>query len=452
MNYQLPYKYPIIHLIIIIVSLSFSVNALYSQSEKDSIKVDLQKAIEIGLSESPSILIANRNIEIKKIYKKEQITTLFPDAYLSGSYNRTIKKQVMSMDFAGRQMEIEVGTDNNYMLGLNFSLPIVMPTLWQNLKLSQNDIELAIESARASKISLVREVKKAFYALLIAQESYATLKQNFDNVEQTNKLIINKYNEGLVSEFEKLRADVQLKNQLPQLSAAKNAIALATMMLKVLIGVNLTEPIIFEGNLADFEEEMINKAIVSLDSFSLEKNSDLRSFEITQKTVEISQKMIISSACPTLALGGNYQYMAMNNDFKFSEYNWIPYSVIGLSLKIPIVSWAATSYKLKQNKLLLANMDDQKKLLENNLRLGIQNSLNNIEKAIEDLASHKETMLQAEKAYEIVQKQYDLGMATWLDLSSAELAMTGTKLTYYQSIYNYLAAHADLDAILGNNQ
>lgn len=60
-------------------------------------------------------------------------------------------------------------------------------------------------------------------------------------------------------------------------------------------------------------------------------------------------------------------------------------------------------------------------------------------------------MLQAEKAYHIAEKSYELGIATWLDLSSAELAMTAAKLTYYQSIYDYLSAYSELDAILGKD-
>ena len=58
-------------------------------------------------------------------------------------------------------------------------------------------------------------------------------------------------------------------------------------------------------------------------------------------------------------------------------------------------------------------------------------------------------MLQAEKAYEISLKQYEIGMSTWLDLSSAELAYVGAKLSYNQSIFNYLTAYAKLDETIG---
>ena len=352
---------PITILIFLLFFFNFS---LFSQTGQDSVSISLQQAIEMALHESPTMRIANRNIQIKKHAKTEQIISLFPDVSLAGTYNRTIKKQVMTMRFGGQAMEIEVGTDNNYTGGINVSLPLIAPTLWQNLKLSQIDVSVALESARSSKISLVNEVKKAYYTVLLTQEALKVIKETYKNSEERHKIITDKYNQGLVSEFETLRSDVQLKNQRPQLTAAENAVTLSTMLLKVLLGVDIEEPLKFSGNLKDFEDNLKNVSIPERKALSLNENSSLKQLELSMKQMDISKKMIISAACPTLMLGGNYQYMAMNNDFKFSEYNWIPYSVINFSLRIPIVSWAGTAYKIKQSNLLISNLEDQKENLE----------------------------------------------------------------------------------------
>lgn len=141
----------------------------------------------------------------------------------------------------------------------------------------------------------------------------------------------------------------------------------------------------------------------------------------------------------------------MANDFKFSNYNWFPYSVIGLSLNVPITSWIGTSYKLKEMRLSQDNLTDQKQYIENNLRVSVNNNLSNIRNAMADMVSNKETMEQAQRAYNIVQKQYEVGMATWLDLNSAELALTQSRLLYDQSIYNFLAAKTELEALMGQD-
>ncbi len=419
---------------------------------QDSIHVDLKKTIEIALVGSPTVRIADRTIESKKYYKKEQIAALFPDVSLAASYNRTLKKQKMAMEMGGNLMEIEVGMYNNYSASASLSLPLVVPALWNNVKLSQQDVELAIESARSSRISTINEVKKAYYALLLAKESYRVLKLNYDNAAYNNKTVTDKYNQGMASEFDKVRADVALKTQEPNLSSAKRAIDLATMMLKVIIGVDINEPMIFDGSLADYEDEVINYQSNNIENLSLNNNSDLKQLQLNQEKLETSMKLIKSSSCPNLVLSGSYQYMSMNNDFDFANYHWFPYSVVGLSLRVPITSWAATSFQIKEMKLSMANLQDQKEYVENNLRVSVKNSVANINNAVDELASNKETMLQAEKAYDIVQKQYEVGMATWLDLNSAELTMTQARLLYSQSIYNYLTARSELDAVLGSSE
>ena len=414
---------------------------------QDSIHVDLNKAIEIALSETPTMRIADRNVQIKQIYKKEQIAALFPDVSLAANYNRTLLKQTMSMDMGGQTMNIKVGRDNTYSVGANLSLPIISPALWSNLKLSSMDIELAQEAARSSKLELVNQVKQAYYVYLLAKQSHDVLEKSYANIEASNQLVTNSYNQGLVSEFEKLRSDVALQNQRPAVTSAAKAMRLAAMRLKVLLGMNMDEPVIFDGDLVDYEQGVLNATMPDEKDMQLAYNSALRQLDMGIQQLEQSKKLMIGSTCPMLALAGSFQYSGMGDDGQqFTNY---PYSYVALSLQVPIISWVSTSYKLKQADLNIANMKDQRLDVERNLRIGVQSYLDDMQQAIEDIAADRETMLQAQKAYEIAQKQYEVGMNTWLDLSNAELTLTSSQLTYCQAIFDYLTAKANLDATLG---
>ena len=414
---------------------------------QDSIHMDLNKAIEIALSETPTMRIADRNVQIKQIYKKEQIAALFPDVSLAANYNRTLLKQTMSMDMGGQTMNIKVGRDNTYSVGANLSLPIISPALWSNLKLSSMDIELAQEAARSSKLELVNQVKQAYYVYLLAKQSHDVLEKSYANIEASNQLVTNSYNQGLVSEFEKLRSDVALQNQRPAVTSAAKAMRLAAMRLKVLLGMNMDEPVIFDGDLVDYEQGVLNATMPDEKDMQLAYNSALRQLDMGIQQLEQSKKLMIGSTCPMLALAGSFQYSGMGDDGQqFTNY---PYSYVALSLQVPIISWVSTSYKLKQADLNIANMKDQRLDVERNLRIGVQSYLDDMQQAIEDIAADRETMLQAQKAYEIAQKQYEVGMNTWLDLSNAELTLTSSQLTYCQAIFDYLTAKANLDATLG---
>lgn len=414
---------------------------------QDSIHINLDKAIEIALSEAPSMRIADRSVDIKREYKKEQLVSLFPDVSIASNYNRTLLKQTMSMDMGGQTMNIKVGRDNTYSVGANLSLPIVSFPLWSSLKLSSMDIDLALEAARSSKIELINQVKQAYYTYLLAKQSYVVLKANYDNLDSSNRLVSQSYEQGLVSEYEKLRSEVALQNQKPTVNSAATAVRLSAMRLKVVLGMDVNEPVIFDGQLSDYEQMVLNATMPSEQDLQLAYNSALRQMDMGIEQLEQSKKIVRGASLPMLALAGAFQYSGMGDDGgSFTNY---PYSYVALSLQIPIVGWASTHFKLKQSDLSIQNMQDQRLDLERNLRLGVQSCVNDMEQAIEDLASDSETMRQAQKAYDIAQKQYEVGMNTWLDLRTTELALLTSQLTYCQAIFDYLVAKANLDATLG---
>jgi len=106
-------------------------------------------------------------------------------------------------------------------------------------------------------------------------------------------------------------------------------------------------------------------------------------------------------------------------------------------------------YKQKQIETQVEEMQYQRDNLRRSLELQAMSYLDNINQALKVIESNKEGLRQAEKALSISQKRYDVGAATYLDLSNAELAYTQAGLAYNQSIYNYLSAKADLEKLLG---
>ena len=72
---------------------------------------------------------------------------------------------------------LQMGRFNVWSAGMNVSLPLVVPSLWKNIQMSEVDIHIAMEQARGSRIDLVNQVKKSFYSLLLAQDSYDVFKK-----------------------------------------------------------------------------------------------------------------------------------------------------------------------------------------------------------------------------------------------------------------------------------
>ncbi|MCI7783582.1 MAG: TolC family protein [Parabacteroides sp.] len=439
-----------------------------STHAQDTLRIDLAQALEIALTENPTIKVANQEIEKKRYAHKGTLASLFPQISYSADYSRTLKKQVMYMDFdmgdmggmGGEMPEgmdassmdegFEVGRSNNWSTGITASMPLINTSLWRSLRISATDVELAVEQARSSKLSMINQVKKGFYAVLLAHDSYLVFKQSYDNAMENYLDIKRKYEQGTVAEYDLIRADVTVKNTEPNLLQAENALVLAKWQLKALLGMDLEMPIDCEGALGDYRGLLFADYMAT--DTTLAANSDLRQLDLQQQQLRHTLTMQKLDFLPTLSLSGLYQWSAMNNDFKFKNYRWNPYSMIGLSLSIPIFTGGSRYMKIKQTEISLKQLDWQRDDTQRNLRLAVKQQLDNMSTCVKRFDAASKGIDQAERGYRIAQKRYDTGAGTWLEMNDAELALTQARLNFNQAIYDYMVAKTDLEKTLGNEE
>lgn len=414
-----------------------------------TVTVNLEQAITIALSDNPTVIVAGMEIELKKSAGEEVYAGLFPDVSLSGSYSRTLKKQTVVMDFAGQSQTIQMGTDNSYSGGLVVSLPVFAPALYKSINLTKTDVELALEKARSSKLGMINQVTKAYYQLLLAQDGYEVLQKSYRQAEANFNVVNEMFKQGLVSEYDKIRADVQARSLEPNVVSARNGVNLAKLQLKVLMGIDKDVLLDIVGNLRDYEMQLFDNELNNK-NLSLEGNTDLRQMNLNATMLKQSLEVQKTNFMPTLNASFNYMYTSLNNDFKIADYKWFPYSSFGLSLTIPLFR-ASNMPKIKQAKIRIRQLVETRLNTERVLNMQVQSYLNNMTASAEQVLSNKESILQAEKGRLIAQKRYEVGKGTILELNDSEVALTQTQLTYNQSIFDYLTAKADLEQMLGSS-
>lgn len=431
---------------------------------QDTLVLDMEKALEIALSENPTVKVANKEIQKKQYAQKGSYTSLFPQISFGADYNRTLKKQVMYMDgfdmgsteipgmenMPSMDEGIEVGRDNNWSLGFNASMPIINASLWKSLSISAVDVEMAVEQARSSKIAMVNQVKKSYYGVLLANDSYRVFKESYDNAMENYLDIKRKFEQGTVAEYDLIRANVTVKNSEPNMLQAENALVLAKWQLKALLGMDLDMNIQCEGQLSDFESNLFGDYL-STDT-SLDHNTDLKQMDLQAKQLEKTMTMQKFDYLPTLSLTSMYQWTAMNNDFKFKNYMWNPYSMIGVSLSIPIFSGGSKFYKIKQTRNSIEQLNLQREDTQRNLQLAIKQYIDNMNTCVKRFDASQKGVEQAERGYMISQKRYDTGAGTLLEMNDSELALTQARLNFNQAIYDYMVAKADLEKVLGQQE
>ena len=420
-----------------------------AQGTQDTLTLNLDKALEIALSDNPTIKVAEEEIALKKVSHKEAWQNLLPEASISGTMSHTITAPQFSIG----DQTVKMGKDKaNTATGtLNISLPLFAPAVYRAMSMTKTDIELAVEKSRASKQDLVNQVTKAYYQLMLTQDSYDVLQKSYKLAEDNYNIVNAKYRQGTVSEFDKITAEVQMRSVKPSVISAGNAVTLSKLQLKVLMGITADVDIKIDDSLAAYEGVVFANQLDNTVHEGLVNNTTMKQLELNRLMLQKNIKSLRTNFMPTLGLGYSYQYQSMNNDsWNVFNYNYGSSSSLVFSLSIPLYK-ASNFTKLKSNRIQMRQLDQNRLDTERKLNMQITSYQDNMSASPEQVSSNKENVMQAEKAVQIAGKRYEVGKGTVLELNTSQVQLTEAELTYNQSIYDYLVAKADLDQVLGRD-
>ena len=434
--------------IMLTVVLLLAISYVQAQETKEPLTLTLDKALEIALSDNPTIKVAEEEIALKKVANKETWQSLLPEASIGGTWNHTI--MAAQMNLGGQSFKMGQDDSNTVSGTLNISLPLFATSVYKAMSMTKTDIELAVEKSRASKQDLVNQVTKAYYQLMLAQDSYEVLQKSYKLAEDNYNVVNAKYQQGAVSEFDKISAEVQMRSVKPNVISAGNAVTLSKLQLKVLMGITEDFDLKIADNLANYETDLFANQLNELNE-GLVNNTTMKQFDLNMKMLNQSLKSLKTNFMPTLAMNYSNQYQSLyNNNWNVFDYTWGGSSALVFTLNIPLYK-ASNFTKLKTARIQINQLKENRTDTERKLNMQITSYQNNMAASSEQVVSNKENVMQAQKAVEIAGKRYEVGKGTVLELNSSQVSLTQAELTYNQSIYDYLVSKADLDQVLGRD-
>ena len=466
-----------------------------------TIVLSLDDALKIALSENTSVKVADMEIQRVKYAQKGSYGQLFPQINATGAYNYAIKKQKVyfgsdsddsgsssgggmaamyssmlepimyyiqqlytatntpfveyvapapdpSSSSSSGDGAIEMGRTHQVTLGLSASMPIVNFQLWESLRITGDQVELAVEQARESRLGTVASVKQAYYAVLMAKASYDVYNAVYENAVQNYKLTETRYKAARASELEMARAQSSLAAAIPNLYNAENAIYLSLWQLKAVMGVDLDRAVDVQGKLEDYAQHMFYDVNEGTEA-SLDRNTQLRQLAAQAEMLSKQIRMQQYAYLPSLSMQVSYNYYTQSDKFNLSQWKWLPSSTLVFSLSIPIFSGGQRYHAIKQTRVQADELALQRENAERQLRIGIRQSLSTMDTSMKSYDAAKEALKSAEKAYDIATKSYQVGKSTLTDLNNTELTLTQTRLLAAQAMYNFVVAKAGLEQTLG---
>ena len=426
-------------------------------SAQQKLELTLDEALGIALSDNPTIQVANLEIERYDYVRKQALSSLYPQVDASAQYSLALRRQEMAegLSFGGK---------NTFNVAGTVSLPLFVPAVYRQLKLTRTQMEVAVESARANRIDLIAAVRAAYYNILLAEQSLMVLEEAALTTDRVVKNTEDLYNNGLAAEYDYITARVQRSNLDPQILQVKNGVEIAKLQLKMYLSIPEDVEVEVVGSLDGFKDMALLGADYEMD---IENNTTIKNLDLQLELLDHQEKLIQTTRMPTVAAFAQVSYIGQERSdlggilgamgggattaVKQSKFWWqVPIS-LGAQINIPIFAGFKKTNQLREVRNQREQLRLQRDYAEEGIRLQVQQSVNTLLTARSMMLANGETVLQAEKAYQISLTRYEAGAGTILELNSAQLALTQAQLSYSQSIFDYLTAYAEYEKVLGKD-
>ena len=419
-----------------------------------TLALSLDEAIELALTDNPTVKVANLEIERYDYVRKQVVATLYPQVDASAQYSLAIRRQEMAQG-------LSFGGKNTFNVAGSVSLPLFVPAVYRQMKMTRTQMESAVESARATRIDLVAAVRAAYYNVLLAEQSLEVLNEAVVTTQRVVDNTRDLYENGLAAEYDYLTAQVQLSNLKPQVLQAQSAIEVTKLQLKMYLSIPEEVDVEVRGSLDDFRTQVLLGEDYTTD---VSENTTLRSLDIQRDLLEHQEKLIQTSRMPTIAAFGQISYIGQERSdiggllggamggastAEQSKFWWQYPINVGAQISIPLFAGFKKTNQLREVRNQMKQLDIQRQYAEDGIRLQVEQSINTLITARETMLSNELTVEQATKAYDITLTRYNAGAGTILELNASQLSLTQAQLSYSQSIYDYLNAYAQYEKALG---
>jgi len=415
---------------------------------QEKLVLTLEKSLEIALAQNPYHLAAGEKVAAAKSKLREAVAGFFPA--LNGQGLATLDEKLFALEFPSfipgqPPQKVEVDFTRDYQFSLSFSLPLFAGgRLKSGFNSAKYNLQASREAARQSVHTMVFNTKRAFYGHLLARDFVNVAREAVEVAEKHLRNVRTQYEVGVASKFDLLRAEVQVANLKPQLIRARNNLKIGELRLKTLLGIDLDREVEITGELqfrsikTDLQGSLVK---------AVQLRPELSQLNFQKKMAGEMLKIAQAAHLPTVALSATYNFWG--DALKFNNDLWQNYYTVNLVFSVPIFNGFANSARVAQSKSAIRELEFVKKGLEDSVKFEVRQAVLKIQEALETLRSQEKNVEQAQESLRIAELNYAEGLATSLDVSSVQAALSLAKTNHSQALFDYVIAVAELEKATG---
>lgn len=430
------------------------------ESVSAPMKVDWDTAWELALERNESLDLARADVQMARYQVKEAYSSAMPTVEFNGTLNHYFKiptqPVVLPPEFTGAPgpttIDMQFTQENVVSANAQLTQPVWLAgKVGIALDVAREYEKIAKMQVKVSKADLKVQLMQSFYGCMIAERFLETAQDALDQAERYRTQVQQMHQEGVVSEYDLIRAGVAVSNVKPQVIQAEASRDLALKGLKILIGVDLEKPIEITGDLemglAPPEMPYENASQVALDN-----RLELRQLEVQKKLYGYQYKIEKRNwLWPNLLVGLRWDWSAQEPDLDLPSYRMINGVSGQMIVNIPLFDGFASSNRAQQAKVNMKKVDLQLKQAKRGIEVQVFQAMRDYQRASEELIAAEENVRQAEKGHTIAESRYAGGVGTQIEKLDAQLQLNQSKVMLLQAKYNKLVAKAQYDRAVGKD-
>ncbi len=412
----------------------------------------LQDAVNLALERNPEMLIAQEEMNELKGKITEVRSGAYPQVSFKGFGLRLRDPSILNSssfdEFPPEFLDFLIPRANNmFDFGVSLKQPIYNAgKVSTALKLAEESLGERAASSEGVRQQLIFKVYRAFNDLLlmlanqeVVEETY---QQRLKHLEQARSRLAN----GVATEVDVLRSEVNVANMEPELIRAENRVRLARAALNNLIVEDLEAPTQVIGNL-----EYRPWAAGSLEDIqrrTLEMRPELVAARRRVQQAELTLSLANAEKKLTVDFESQYGYTVrrpqnfFNNDY--SRWN------ISINFNLPLYDSGRKAGLTAQALARRRAAEQVLAQLENNIGLEVKQAYDDMQSSAKAIAAAQLSVSQAERVFELMQANYQYGAATTLDVVDSQMALALARNTEIGATYEYEMAKARLRLASGS--
>jgi len=447
---------------LILILIILPVNAL----SQDKMVLDLERSVSLALENNPNIKMAEKEVSKSRAGIWEAYSNILPQ--LDGSVNFQhaweIQKTVIpnfikmmlppgtpGLDEMPDYVQIAFGVANTFRYGATVTQPLYLGGAGiAGVQVAMAAKDAAEQNLEDQRQELIYQTANAFYLCLLAKELIIVQEEAMEQAQANLDNVIKKYNVGMASGFDKMRAEVEVANLQPELIASRNNYQLALTQLRVILGLKRDADVAVSGEFKYQEDEFGQRPLDEIQKIALKDRPVIQALSEQKYIMKKGITLARSSFMPKLFFQTDYSYMAMRNDYKFTQDDFSKGFTSAISLQIPLFHGFRSSAQYQKARLDYKKMLDTEKQAFDGIAAETEVAYNNFQEAKQKYLAAKQTVDLATEALRLANMMYEEGVNTQLDVLNSQLALTRSKLSYVNSLYEYQIARYELRKVTGS--